>query len=100
MLAQFLQPLLAALLVAYHASSTTDVLSPGCAAGCSGHGACGATHECECEHGWLGEACAERACEGGCDNGGRCMNGTCFCAPGWHGARCHIAGCPKGCRPR
>ena len=94
MLAQFLQPLLAALLVAYHASSSPEDLSPGCAAGCSGHGACVAGR-CACARGFVGFDCSQpitqpTQCLGDppCSGRGACVGRTCACDAGWAGAAC------------
>ena len=66
---------------------------------CSGHGTCDATSGgvCECDPGWAGRDCSERAapppaspCDGRLCNGrGVCVGaGECACQLGWSGVNC------------
>ena len=40
-------------------------------------------------------ACTNKCSEGGCENGGVCVEGTCECPPGYSGDRCEKENAPK-----
>uniref|UniRef100_A0A3B4ALP1 EGF-like domain-containing protein n=1 Tax=Periophthalmus magnuspinnatus TaxID=409849 RepID=A0A3B4ALP1_9GOBI len=67
------------------------------------HGVC-SEGQCQCEEGWVGAACDQRACHPRCEEHGQCHDGTCVCQPGWEGEHCNIGdtvctqnGCPGLC---
>lgn len=60
-----------------------------CPVPCGSHGAC-SEGQCQCEEGWTGAACDQRACHPRCEEHGQCHDGTCICQPGWEGEHCNI----------
>ena len=49
---------------------------------CSAHGSCNAKKECECQPGWAGIDCSQKAWTMDCSSHGYCHNGTGYCADG------------------
>lgn len=84
---------------AFHSSSDTThffswIFPPSCLAElcpvpCGSHGVC-SEGQCQCEEGWIGAACDQRACHPRCEEHGQCHDGTCICQPGWEGDHCNI----------
>lgn len=60
-----------------------------CPVPCGSHGVC-SEGQCQCEEGWTGAACDQRACHPRCEEHGQCHDGTCICQPGWEGEHCNI----------
>lgn len=60
-----------------------------CPVPCGSHGVC-SEGQCQCEEGWIGAACDQRACHPRCEEHGQCHDGTCICQPGWEGDHCNI----------
>lgn len=60
-----------------------------CPVPCGSHGVC-SEGQCQCEEGWIGAACDQRACHPRCEEHGQCHDGTCICQPGWEGEHCNI----------
>ena len=64
-------------------------------------GVCGgaALVHAQCQPGWTGFDCANKACPADCGGSshGTCFNGTCYCAPGWKGLDCGTRSCPNEC---
>ncbi|MEQ2184493.1 hypothetical protein GOODEAATRI_008498, partial [Goodea atripinnis] len=60
-----------------------------CPVPCGSHGVC-SEGKCQCEEGWIGAACDQRACHPRCEEHGQCHDGTCICQPGWEGEHCNI----------
>lgn len=60
-----------------------------CPVPCGSHGAC-SEGQCQCEEGWTGAACDQRACHPRCEEHGQCHDGICICQPGWEGEHCNI----------
>jgi hypothetical protein len=63
-----------------------------CLLDCSGHGKCVGVN-CECEPGFIGEACEEQMCGSRlspvyCGNG-ECINDMCVCHNGYSGPDCN-----------
>ncbi|XP_024919138.1 teneurin-1, partial [Cynoglossus semilaevis] len=77
-----------------------------CPVPCGSHGVC-SEGQCQCEEGWVGAACDQRACHPRCEEHGHCHDGTCICQPGWEGQHCNMVthdldivvkdGCPGLC---
>ena len=83
---------------------------------CSGRGVCSPALLCECNEGWRGPTCAQRACPQGsawvgygaggtddvhsvlaeCSGVGTCsaLTGRCACPPGFAGEACGVLACP------
>lgn len=60
---------------------------------CGSHGVC-SEGQCQCEEGWVGAACDQRACHPRCEEHGHCHDGTCICQPGWEGQHCNMGNLP------
>lgn len=92
---------------------------PGSPSECSGHGRCSGapSFRCQCEEGWTGGDCGERACPKGrawfdaptttsdvahqpaeCSAAGVCnrQSGVCRCRRGFEGVACERMACPTG----
>ncbi|KAG9341665.1 hypothetical protein JZ751_018729, partial [Albula glossodonta] len=67
-----------------------------CPVPCGSHGVC-SEGRCQCEDGWEGMGCDQRACHPRCEEHGQCRDGKCECHPGWEGDHCTIDGCPGLC---
>eukprot|EP00753_Platysulcus_tardus_P012293 PLAT3352.7.p1 GENE.PLAT3352.7~~PLAT3352.7.p1 ORF type:complete len:914 (+),score=358.97 PLAT3352.7:68-2809(+) len=75
---------------------------PLCPADCSGHGDClGASHKCDCHHGWTTFDCSQpRGCPADCSGHGDCRRKdfTCDCHHGWLLKDCSKKQhCPNDC---
>lgn len=67
-----------------------------CASGCSEHGVCGLSGQCECKPGFSGASCDRPQCEAdGCGSHGLCTQKGCACDAGWTGHNCSRV-CPSG----
>ena len=73
---------------------------------CNNHGSCqtalGGKPKCQCNPGFSGDACEEKACEEpGCheaEGQGKCVKGKCFCNTNFTGTFCEQIACKK-CDP-
>ena len=73
--------------------SEKQTRDPECPLGCGTHGKCVEENRCECDLGWSGIACGERACHS-CSNHGKCHEDTyCICDQGYTGPECSVKLC-------
>ena len=70
----------------------------GCPNGCSEHGVCLHSGECQCLEGWSSIDCSVPTCPKRCSGRGTCSADLkCRCEDGWEGPGCETPKCPNDC---